>query len=258
MPARKLSLHEGQIVQIARALSTGAEVLLLDPGDPVGETRWLQEIANKRGFPHGIVGYADLSQPDVGDLLDRHMEYPNFRGMQQSMNYHPDPAKTYLARPEVSRTPEWRRRVRELAKRGLSFDPQLYYPQMSEFLELARDFPDVQIILNHTGMQVDGAEHFGAWKKGMHQLAQAPNVAWISGLGMGDWTWTTFSIRPYVEEAIAAFGVGRSMFATNFPVDKLFSSFDAILNAFKEIPIAHPHEERLALFHDNAARFYRL
>ncbi|MER8370608.1 amidohydrolase family protein [Mesorhizobium sp. M0902] len=207
------------MVRIARALSTGAEVLLLDPGDPVGETRWLQEIANKRGFPHGIVGYADLSQPDVGDLLDRHMEYPNFRGMRQPMNYHPDPAKTYLARPEVSRTPEWRRGFRELAKRGLSFDPQLYYPQMSEFLELARDFPDVQIILNHTGMQVDA---------------------------------------PSIEEAIAAFGVGRSMFATNFPVDKLFSSFDAILNAFKEITIAHPHEERLALFHDNAARFYRL
>ncbi|MER9826740.1 hypothetical protein NKJ50_33805, partial [Mesorhizobium sp. M0115] len=132
MPARKLSLHEGQIVQIARALSTGAEVLLLDPGDPVGETRWLQEIANKRGFPHVIVGYAALSQPDVGDLLDRHMEYPNFRGMRQPMNYHPDPAKAYLARPEVSRTPEWRRGFRELAKRGLSFDPQLYYPQMSE------------------------------------------------------------------------------------------------------------------------------
>ncbi|RWX58890.1 hypothetical protein EN780_35725, partial [Mesorhizobium sp. M4B.F.Ca.ET.089.01.1.1] len=57
---------------------------------------------------------------------------------------------------------------------------------------------------------------------------------------------------------IAAFGVERSMFATNFPVDKLFSSFDAIVNAFKEITIAYPHEERLALFHDNAARFYRL
>lgn len=230
-----------------------------DPSDPVGETRWLQEIANKRGFPHGIVGYADLSKPDVGDLLDRHMEYPNFRGIRQSMNYHPDPAKTYQARPEVSRTPQWRRGFGELAKRRLSFDLQLYYPQMGEFLELARDFPDVQIILNHTGMQVDGPEHFGAWKKGMHQLAQAPNVACkISGLGMGDWKWTVATIRPYVEEAIAAFGVGRCMFATNFPVDKLFSSFDAIVNAFKEITRGYTHQERLALFHDNAARYYRL
>ncbi|RWC94560.1 MAG: hypothetical protein E5V58_02765 [Mesorhizobium sp.] len=230
-----------------------------DPRDPVGETRWLQGIADKRGFPHGIVGYADLSKADVGELLDRHMEFANFRGIRQSMNYHPDPAKTYQARPEISRTPEWRRGFRELAKRGLSFDLQLYYPQMGEFLELARDFPDVQIILDHTGMQVDGPDNFDAWKKGMRLLAGAPNVACkISGLGMGDWSWTTASIRPYVEEAIAAFGVERSMFATNFPVDKLFSSFDAIVDAFKEITIAYPHEERLALFHDNAARFYRL
>lgn len=218
MPARKLSLHEGQIVRIARALSTGAEVLLLDPGDPVGETRWLQEIANKRGFPHGIVGYADLSQPDVGDLLDRHMEYPNFRGMRQPMNYHPDPAKTYLARPEVSRTPEWRRGFRELAKRGLSFDPQLYYPQMSEFLELARDFPDVQIILNHTGMQVDGAEHRG----GDRSLRRRP-----------------LDVRDELPRRQAVLELRRHF-------ERLQGNYD------------RPHEERLALFHDNAARFYRL
>ena len=130
---------------------------------------------------------------------------------------------------------------------------------MGEFQELARDFPDVQIILNHTGMQVDGPDHFQGWKSAMRKLAEAPNVACkISGLGMGDWTWTTQSIRPYVEEAIAAFGVERCMFASNFPVDKLFSSYDAIMDAFKEITSGYARSERLALFHDNAARFYRL
>lgn len=184
--------------------------------DPVGETHWLQDIADKHSFPYGIVGYADLSKPDVGDLLDRHMQYANFRGIRQSMNYHADPAKTYQSRPQISRTAEWRRGFRELAKRSLSFDLQLYHPQMAEFLDLAGDFPDVQIIFNHTGMQVDGPDHFGGWKTGMRTLAKAPNVACkISGLGMGDWTWTTESIRPYVEEAIAIFGVERCMFAPN-------------------------------------------
>jgi predicted TIM-barrel fold metal-dependent hydrolase len=230
-----------------------------DPRDPVGETKWLQGVADKHGFPHGIVGYADLRKPDVGEVLDRHMEYPNFRGIRQSMNYHPDPAKTYLDRPEVSRNPEWRRGFKELAKRNLSFDLQLYYPQMAEFLELARDFPDTQIILNHTGMQVDGPDHFEAWREGMRTLAQAENVACkISGLGMGDWNWTVESIRPYVETAIEIFGVQRCMFATNFPVDKLFSSFDDILNAFKEISKDYSRSEKLALFHDNAERYYRL
>ncbi|MCA1408187.1 amidohydrolase [Ensifer sp. IC3342] len=230
-----------------------------DPKDPAGETRWLQGVADKHGYPHGIVGYADLRKADVGDLLDEHMQYANFRGIRQSMNFHKDPAKTYLTEPEVSRTPEWRRGFKELARRGLSFDLQLYYWQMEEFLDLARDFPEVQIILNHTGMQVDGQEHFEGWRKAMKTLAQAQNVACkISGLGMGDWTWTTESIRPYVEEAIAAFGVRRCMFASNFPVDKLFSTYDAIWNAFEEITSAYSESERMALFHDNAASFYRL
>lgn len=230
-----------------------------DPKNPAGETRWLQGIADVHGFPHGIVGYADLRKPDVGDLLDEHLQYANFRGIRQSMNYHTDTAKTYLTEPEVSRTPEWRRGFKELARRGLSFDLQLYYWQMEEFLELARVFPDVQIILNHTGMQVDGPSHFDGWRKAMKTLAQAPNVACkISGLGMGDWTWTPKSIRPYVEEAIGAFGVERAMFASNFPVDKLFSSYDAIWNAFKEITAGYSASERSALFHDNAERFYRL
>lgn len=166
-----------------------------DPSNPAGVAKWLQGIADKHGFPNGIVGYAAFSKPDVADLLDAHMEYPNFRGIRQSMNYHTDPARTYLDRPEVSRTPEWRLGYKELVKRELTFDLQLYYPQMQEFRELALEFPDTQLILNHTGMQIDGIEHFDEWRKAMKILAEAENVACkISGLGMGDFNWTTESI----------------------------------------------------------------
>lgn len=230
-----------------------------DPKDPAGETRWLQQVADRHGFPHGIVGYADLRKRDVGDLLDEHMQSANFRGIRQSMNFHHDAAKTYLTEPEVSRTPEWRNGFRELAKRELSFDLQLYYWQMDEFVDLAADFPDVQIILNHTGMQVDGPDHFGGWRLAMERLSAAPNIACkISGLGMGNWTWTTEEFRPYVETAIEAFSVERCMFASNFPVDKLFSSYDRIFDAFRTITAGYSVNERLALFHDNAERFYRL
>ncbi len=230
-----------------------------DPKDPVGETRWLQGVADKHGFPHGIVGYADLSKPDVGDLLDAHMQHANFRGIRQSMNFHSDPAKTYLTQAEVSRTPEWRAGFKELARRGLSFDLQIYYWQMQEFYELACDFPEVLIILNHTGMQVDGPDHFEGWRDAIRKLAMAPNVACkISGLGMGNWIWTVADFKPYVETAIAAFGVERCMFASNFPVDKLFSDYDRLFKAFREITSGYRREDRLALFHNNAERFYKL
>jgi predicted TIM-barrel fold metal-dependent hydrolase len=230
-----------------------------DPADPAGETRWLQGVADKHGYPHGIVGYADFRRADVGDLLDAHMQYANFRGIRQSMNFHPDPAKTYLTEPFVSRTAEWRRGFKELARRGLSYDLQLYFWQVDEFIDLAREFSDTQIIVNHTGMQVDGPHLFEGWRKAMSRLAQSPNVACkISGLGMGDWNWTIGSIQPYVEAALEAFGVNRCMFASNFPVDKLFSSYDAIFDAFKTITSGYSKAERSALFHDNATRYYRL
>lgn len=230
-----------------------------DPADPAGETAWLQKVADKHGFPHGIVGYADLTRPDVEDLLDRHMESPNFRGIRQSLNYHPDPVMTWWAAPGVSRTAEWRRGYALLGKKNLSFDLQIYPSQMEASYDLAKTFPDIQILLNHTGMNLFGMEHFGEWEKGMRVLAQAPNAACkISGLGMGDFNWTVDSIRPYVLTAIDIFGVDRCMFASNFSVDKLYSSYDAVFNAFKEITADFSDSEALKLFHDNAERYYRL
>jgi predicted TIM-barrel fold metal-dependent hydrolase len=73
-----------------------------------------------------------------------------------------------------------------------------------------------------------------------------------------DWNWTLESIRPFVLQTIEAFGVSRCMFASNFPVDKLFSDFDTLYAAFHEITAPFSFEERRMLFHDNAARYYRL
>lgn len=231
-----------------------------DPENPFGETTWLQGLADQHGYPHGIVGYADLSRPDVDDLLARHCTAKNFRGIRQSLNYDPDPVKTYLNRPGVSREADWRRGFALLRKYQLTFDLQIYWPQMAECYELAQAYPDQQIILNHTGMPVDHSPAgFDGWQRGMRLLAQAPNVACkISGLGMGNFHWKPEDFRPWVLAAIDAFGVDRCMFASNFPVDKLYSSYDAIFDTFKHITRDFSAEQRRKLFHDNAERFYRL
>jgi len=231
-----------------------------DHNDPVAETRWLQSVANEHGYPHGIVGFADLSSDDVQAVLEAHCEFPNVRGIRQCLNYHRDPVKTFIDNPHLMIDPRWRRGYALLARYGLSFDLQLYYTQMEEALALARDFPDTPIVLNHTGMPVDRTpEDIEGWKKSMMLLASAPNVSCkISGLGMGAWTWTVDSIRPFVLHAIEAFGAERCMFASNFPVDKLFSSYDGVFDAFKAITQDFSAQERCALFHDNAQRVYRL
>jgi predicted TIM-barrel fold metal-dependent hydrolase len=164
-----------------------------DRTDPIGETRRLQSVADMHGFPHGIVGYADLGAPGLEAVLEGHYQFKNMRGIRQSLNYHPDSLKTYVDRPGISGETKWRDGFRLLRKFGLSFDLQIYFPQAEESYQLAKAFPDTQIILDHTLMPVDREpKDILGWRDGMARLAQAPNIACkISGLGMGDWKWTT-------------------------------------------------------------------
>jgi predicted TIM-barrel fold metal-dependent hydrolase len=231
-----------------------------DPSDPLGETEWLQGLADKHGYPHGIIGRATLDAPDVEQVLEGHARYKNIRGIRHAINWHPDPTKTYVNRPDLVRTEAWRHGFGLLRRFGLSFDLQLYPAQMADAAGLARAYPDILIILNHAGMPVDrDAEGLDLWLRGMSELATVPNVVVkISGLGTVDWNWTVESIRPFVLQTIEAFGVSRCMFASNFPVDKLYGDFDSLYGAFRKITQPFSGDERRMLFHDNAVRYYRL
>ena len=228
----------------------------------VEETRWLQAIADapgSGGFPHGIVAYADLSDPEVDRTLAAHAAFANTRGIRQILNRHPDPGVNFVDR-DFMREEQWQQGFGRLRAHGLSFDMQLYAPQMPDGAATARRHPDTQIVINHTGMPLDrDPEGLAAWRSGMRALAACPNVAVkISGLGMVMHDWTAERIRPLVLETIEVFGIERCLFASNFPVDKLFSGYATVWNAFDQITAGFSADERRALFHDNAVRVYRL
>ena len=191
--------------------------------DPVGETRWLQSVADVHGFPHGIVVYAALNESEVELVLAGHRRFANVRGVRQILNWHRDPLKTYLSRPDLMQDAAWLRGFQLLKKYRLSFDLQLYPSQMADAANLAARHPDQQIILNHAGMPVDrDAEGIERWRRGMRLLSACENVSVkVSGLSIGDRSWTVPSIRPFILETIEIFGVDRVMLASNFPVDKL-------------------------------------
>ncbi len=234
-----------------------------DPGEPLKETRWLQALADAPdgpGLPQGIVAYADLARPDVEGLLAAHAGYRNVRGIRQTLNVHPDPYYDYVGR-HFMHEPAWRRGFGLLAQFGLSFDLQIYPSQMRDAAALAHAHPGTTIVLNHTGMFVDRGSVAGwrAWRDGMRALAACPNVyAKISGLGMIDHGWSVESLRPYALETIDAFGSDRAMFASNFPVDSLYSSYADLWAAYDRIVADATPTERDALFRGNAERVYRL
>lgn len=231
-----------------------------DSTDPVGETRWLQATADAYTMPNGIVAAATLQNPDVERVLAGHRQYANVRGIRQNLNWHPNPTKTVLNRPDMMSDSQWLSGFRLLEKYDLSFDLQLYPSQMQDTARLAANYPEISIILNHAGMPLDRDEAgLALWHSGMKALAAQPNVsAKISGLGMMDWHWSTESIRPFVLDTIEYFGVERCMFASNFPVDRLYSSFETLYDAFAEIVRDFAENEQRSLFGNTATRVYRL
>ncbi|MBE9539051.1 MAG: amidohydrolase family protein [Proteobacteria bacterium] len=236
-----------------------------DPLDPVAETRWLSEVAQRSGelggisVPNAIVAYADFTQDDIDAVLASHCQFDRVRGIRQILNYHEDDSFSYTSENFLD-NPCWQESFSLLKKYRLSFDLQIYYQQMEQAAQLADKHPETQIILNHTGMPVEhDSQGIEGWRKGMARLAQCPNVVVkISGLGMCIPDWTIDRIRPFVMDTIDRFGVERCMFASNFPVDSLFGTYESLYNAYHTITSGFSVSQKSKLFCDNAARYYQL
>ncbi len=232
--------------------------------DPVGETAWLQKTADSpgsKGKPSGIVAFADLADPLVEDTLERHAKHKNWRGIRHMLNHSQDnPRLNFTPRSDLMMDKQWRAGYRLLAKFNGSFDLQIWPWQLEMAAKLTGDIPEVRVVLNHTGLPyASDAAAMRQWRDGMKALAARPHVsAKISALGMAHRGWTIDSIRPLVEETIAIFGADRCMFASNFPVDSITSSYAQIWHAYDEITSRLPAPGRQKLFHDNAVKYYRL
>jgi predicted TIM-barrel fold metal-dependent hydrolase len=229
------------------------------PTDPVKETETLAKVAERSPIPIVIASYGDLTSAEFPKQLDEHARYPIFRGIRQVVNQHSNPRRSYGV-PDRMAHPNFPGGLRELGRRGLSFDLQLYPHQMEAAARMIAQAPETQIVLNHAGMWADRhLEGWREWKAGLRTLAALPNVAVkISGLGMLDRKWTTESIRPLVLETLEAFGTARAMFASNFPVDKLTSDYPTLWRAFAEIVKDFTETEQAALFRGTARAIYRI
>ncbi|SFP33592.1 MULTISPECIES: amidohydrolase family protein [Actinomadura] len=216
--------------------------------DPVEETRWLQAFADRLGVPHGIVAHADLTRPDTAETLARHAEFPNLRGIRD-LRYD-----GYLT------DESWLRGYALLERHRLVCcdDPPL--ERFPDARRLAERFPGITLCIDHAGYpRRRDPEYFRRWRDAMRDIAAAPNVVVkISGLGQADHRWTTAGLRPWVLECIDAFGPGRAFFGSNWPVDRLYSSYGDVVDAYAEIISGFTEAERRALFSGSAERIFRL
>ncbi|MDP2011289.1 MAG: amidohydrolase family protein [Phenylobacterium sp.] len=260
---------------------------------PVGETEFVNGVAAMSASGlygdvlacAGIVGHADCNLgAAVRDVLEAHIVAGGgrFRGIRQSASADPDKnVLGPLARTEggLYMSPGFREGFAQLAPLGLSFDAWMLEPQLPDLIDLARAFPETQIILDHVGTPLGIAsyagrreERFPIWKDNIRKLAELPNVAVkLGGLAMVFPGFASFMSdpptssealaaewKPYIETCIEAFGPDRGMFESNFPVDIGTCDYDVLWNAFKVLAKGASAAEKTALFSGTATKIYRL
>jgi predicted TIM-barrel fold metal-dependent hydrolase len=232
-----------------------------NPSDPVGETHWLERIAQQHGFPHAIVAFADLAADGVEGLLLAHRSASKrLRGIRQHVGWHENPRYRLGPRPGMMSEPAWRSGYARLADHDLCFDLQAYTTQFDEAASLAEAFPRTTMILGNSGMPVDrDTASIAGWRDAMRRIARHPNVCVkIGGFSMVEHNWSVDSIRPFVDHMIDCFGVGKCMFGSNFPTDSLYSDFRNIWSAWHQLTVGLDAADRAMLFYGTAARVYRL
>ena len=260
---------------------------------PVGETEFVQGVAAMSASgaygamraAAGIVSFADLTLgAAVDDVLAAHVQasHNRFRGIRHASGWHASDA----VRNSHTRPPEgllldagFRQGFACLEKRGLVFDAWLYHTQLLDLVDLAQAFEATTIILDHVGGPLGIGPHAGRreevfeiWKTGIDALSQCANVVVkLGGMTMPICGFDFHKrdkppgsveladvLGPYYLFCIERFGPQRCMFESNFPVDKASCSYGVLWNAFKRISASFSTKERAALFHDTAARVYRL
>jgi len=232
----------------------------------------------------GIIGNVDLR---IGfrakAVLEEHLAVSDgrLRGIRNSSAWPGDPSlKIYSPAPQSLLVDKsFREGFAALAVLGLTFDAWMFQTQLKDLVDLARAFPHTTIVLNHVGGPLaigpyagKREEAFTEWRDGIHAVASLPHTyVKLGGLGMRLISFTFFendqppssedlaqAWRPYIETCIEAFGAQRSMFESNFPVDKGTCSYQVLWNTFKRIAAGCSADEKTALFSGAASKAYRL
>lgn len=224
------------------------------------EVAWVQSVSEEMGWPHAIVGYADFTSPDVRPQLDALSKYPLMRGVRQQFHWHENPIYRFAAQPDLCEQAHVQRNIAYLADYGWSFDLQLFTSQMYSGAELAMACPQVTFILQHAGMLEDAsAMGVANWSDSMEALASCPNVVTkLSAFGTFIHRNDPAFIAEMINRTINIFGAKRCMFGSNFPIEKIWTSYHTLLTAFENATTSLGVSCREAIFYRNATRIYRI
>jgi predicted TIM-barrel fold metal-dependent hydrolase len=227
----------------------------------VDEVRWVQGVADETGWPHAIVGSADMFDASCADVFAEQVESsPLLRGTRLQLHWHERELYRFAAGPNMMDDPMFRKNLGLLEQYGWVFELQVFGPQMADAARLVADFPQLTFVLVHAGMlEADDAETVALWEAGMAMLAAQPNVVVkLTGLGTFTRSVDVDHISQIVARCLDWFGADRCMWGSNFPVEKLWTDYATLVHAFGAALADADDRTRAAVFGGTAARVYRL
>jgi len=217
------------------------------------ETRWLLELAESHPFIAGVVGWVDLTSPEVRTQLATFAGQRRLVGLRHVVQAEPD--DRFLLRPD------FRRGIAMLEEVGLAYDLLIYPRHLPAASELARRFAGQPFVVDHLAKPEIRRGEIRAWERDLRRLAACPNVmAKLSGLVTeADWrAWTPAQVRPYLDVAFDCFGAGRLMIGSDWPVCTVAADYARTMGLVTDYLASRPKAEREAVLGGNAARFWGL
>ncbi|MFD8306343.1 amidohydrolase family protein [Streptomyces sp. NPDC059690] len=220
------------------------------------ETPEFLALADAHDLVAGVVGWTDLTRPDIADELARLRALPggaHLKGIRHQVQGEPDPE--WLLRPDVQRG------LTAVAEAGLAYDLVVLPHQLPACAKAAALLPRLTFVLDHLGKPPIASGALDPWATDLRALAALPNtVAKLSGLvtEADPATWTPDELRPYAETALEAFGPDRLMFGSDWPVCTLAATYGDVVDAAEHLIAGLGEAERTRILEGTATRVYRL
>lgn len=239
----------------ARAAGVDRTVLVQTVTVPE-ETPEFLALAAESELIAGVVGWTDLTRPDAADELARLRELPggrHLKGIRHQVQGEPDP--NWLLRPDV------RDGLVAVAEAGLVYDLVVLPHQLPACVRAAAEHPELTFVLDHLGKPPIATGELRPWATAVRALAALPNtVCKLSGMVTeADLAkWTVDGLRPYADTVLDAFGPGRLMFGSDWPVCTLAASYAQVVDVAEELTGGLGAQERAEVFGGTATRVYRL
>ena len=221
----------------------------VEEDQPGLESAWVQSLADSRDAAHAIIARARVAEPGLATVLAANSAQPLYRGVRD------------MSSPLTIGSAEFTAGFHTIADTGASLEVLVPHAKYDAVCALADSRPDAQIVLGHAGLaEHNDSDYFRAWSQKLDVFAARPNVTVkISALASGrDPEWTVASIKPWVRRCVEVFGPDRAMFGTNWPIDRLFGTYERLVSAYRECTDDLTARERNALFVDTATRIYQL